>query len=103
MSKVYSFRLNEDNPRESQAKEVINAWLEEGYSLRYVVVEALLSFDTNDAEQSEYSELNEVVKQLQDLILTLDRPPVPKSSDAMLSNSFLDAVKQSVRVGLSKE
>lgn len=97
MSKVYSFRLDEHNPREAQAKGVIHAWVEEGYSLRHVVVEALLSFGNNDAGQSE---LNEVVEQLQDLILTLDRPPIPQSSDTLLSNSFLDAVKQSAKSGI---
>jgi hypothetical protein len=37
----------------------------------------------------------EVVEQLQDLILTLDKPPAPKSIDTQLSNLFLEAVKQS--------
>jgi hypothetical protein len=97
MSKVYSFRLDDDNPREAQAKGVIHAWVEEGYSLRHVVVEALLSFGNNNAG---HNELNEVVEQLQDLILTLDRPPVTESSDALLSNSFLDAVKQSAKGGV---
>jgi len=97
MSKVYSFRLNEDNPREAQAKGVIHAWVEEGYSLRHVVVEALLSFDTKDAG---HHELNEVVEQLQDLILTFARTPVSNSADTLLSNSFLDAVKQSAKSGV---
>jgi hypothetical protein len=89
--------LDEHNPREAQAKGVIHAWVEEGYSLRYVVVEALLSFGNNDAG---HHELNEVVEQLQDLILTLDRPPVSESPDTLLPNSFLDAVKQSARSGV---
>ena len=45
MSKVYSFRLDENNPREAQAREVINAGAEDGYSLRYIVTEALLGLD----------------------------------------------------------
>lgn len=97
MSKVYSFRLDEHNPREAQAKGVIHAWVDEGYSLRHVIVEALLSFSNKDAGQSE---LNEVVEQLQDLILTLERPHVSKSIDTLLFNSFLDAVKQSAKSGI---
>ena len=42
MSKVYSFRLDNNNPREAQAREVMEAWADEGYSLRQVVVDALL-------------------------------------------------------------
>jgi hypothetical protein len=92
MSKVYSFRLNDKNLREAQAKGAIQAWVEEGYSPRYVIAEALLSFDNRDVRQTE---LNEVVEQLQDLILVLDRPPILESDVAALSNSFLDTVKQS--------
>lgn len=98
MSKVYSFRLDGDNPREAQAKGVIQAWVGEGYSLRHVVVEALLSFHNKDVG---HSELNEVIEQLQDLILTLDRSPASKSSDTLLSNSFLDAVKHSAKSGVN--
>lgn len=77
---------------------VVNAWVEEGYSLRRAIGDALLSFSNNDASQSE---LNEVIEQLQDLILTLDRPPVSKSADTLLSNSILDAVKQSAKSGVN--
>lgn len=97
MSKVYSFRLNDDNPREAQAKGVIQAWVGEGYSLRHVVVDALLSYKKAEAG---HDELNSVVEQLQDLILTLDKQPSSQSSETLLSNSFLDAVKQSVRDGV---
>jgi hypothetical protein len=97
MSKVYSFRLDKNNPREAQAREVINAWVGEGYSLRHVVVDALLSYKKAEAG---HDELNSVVEQLQDLILALDKQPAIQSSEASLSNSFLDAVKQSVKNGV---
>jgi hypothetical protein len=100
MSKVYSFRLSDDNPREAQAREVIEAWVGEGYSLRHVVVEALISFGNNDAGQSE---LNEIVEQLQDLILTLDKQPTVHPSNVKLQNSFLNAVKNSAKLGFSSE
>lgn len=44
MSKVYSFKLNDDNPREAQAREIIEAWVEERYSLRHIITEALLIY-----------------------------------------------------------
>ena len=97
MSKVYSFRLDEENPREAQAREVIEARVGEGYSLRYIVVEALLSFKK---EEVEHSELNEVVEQLQNLILYLDKRPLAQTSGDLLPNSFLDAIKQSARTGI---
>jgi hypothetical protein len=58
MSKVYSFRLDADNPREAKAKGVIDTWLEKGYSLRYLVVEALIS---HKKVEMDYNELSSVV------------------------------------------
>ena len=58
MSKVYSFRLSNDNPREAQAREVIEAWVEEGYSLRQVIVESLLSLESGT---NSYSEIRSVL------------------------------------------
>jgi len=100
MSKVYSFRLNDENPREAQAREVIKAWAEEGYSLRHVIVDALLTYKKAEVGNGE---LNSVVEQLQDLILTLDKSPPPQTSKELLSNSFLNSVKQAARSGLTSE
>jgi hypothetical protein len=94
MSKVYSFRIDEDNPREAQAKGVIQTWVEEGYSLRYVIVEALLSYKKGDAGQEE---LNTIVEQLKDLISSLDKQPLDHITEGSLPNSFLEAVKQAAR------
>ena len=99
MSKVYSFRLDENNPRETQAREVIDAWMGEEYSLRYVIVDALLSYERVDDNQDE---LSIFLEKLQDLILSLNINPTTQTINApMLSSPFLDAVKQSVRSGVS--
>lgn len=47
MSKVYSFGLDENNPREAQVREVIEAWVSQGYSIR-PVVEALIQLERGD-------------------------------------------------------
>jgi hypothetical protein len=85
MSKVYSFRLDENNPREAQAKEVIHAWVEEGYSLRHVVVDALISYKKEEIGQGE---LVSVVEQLQDLILSMDKQSFDQTSNGSLPNLF---------------
>ncbi|MCB2160473.1 hypothetical protein KQH40_00135 [bacterium] len=100
MSKVYSFRLDENNPREDQAREVIEAWVEEGYSLRHVIVEALISLKKEELGQGE---INSIVEKLQDLILSFDKSRPDQLSEASLSNSFLVAVKQSMKSGLSSK
>ena len=65
MSKVYSFRLDADNPREAQAMEVINAWVSQGYSLRHILAEALIK-NGNIRENSK--QLDETIDRLSELI-----------------------------------
>jgi hypothetical protein len=93
MSKVYSFRFCNDDPREVQAMEAIEGWVGKGYSLRYMVVEAILAHRKEGLKQDD---LNSVVEQLQDLILPLDKQPVIQPSKSFLSDTFLDAVRKSV-------
>jgi hypothetical protein len=100
MSKVYSFRLGSENPREAQAKDVIEVWLEKGYSLRYLVVDALISYNKLDVE---HNELNSIVDQLRELIFSFDKISEDQSSDTVLPNSFLMAVKNSVKLGITSQ
>jgi len=67
MSKVYSFRLSDNNPREAQAREVIETWVKEGYSLRQVVVEALLAYRKDEIELDGFQS---ILAQIQELIST---------------------------------
>ena len=62
-----------------------------------MIVDALLSYKKSGEGSFE---LNSVVEHLQELILSLDKQPPPQSSKASLSNSFLEAVKQSVKGGI---
>lgn len=69
--------------------------MEEGYSLRHVLVDALLS-----CKIVETSELNSVVEQLKELVLSLDKRPTNNSTEVSLSESFLSSIRQSVKDGL---
>ena len=97
MSKVYSFRLNDENPREAQAREVIEAWVKEGYSLRYVIVEALLDYRQGD---SETNNLNYVLKQLQSMFDNPIKINDESSTNSSLSNTFLAGIKKSLHKGI---
>lgn len=70
--KVYSFQLCEDNPHEAQAREVNEAWVGERYSLRHVVVEALLA---SKVEKLELDGLHSILEQIQEMILSLGKHP----------------------------
>jgi hypothetical protein len=97
MSKVYSFRLNDNNPREFQASEVINAWISKGYSARHVITEALLAVGNNGAHQDQIFRL---LNQIKELLLEKDAAPKPKeesSTNKVLSISFIESLKSSMK------
>jgi hypothetical protein len=100
MSKVFSFRLDANNPREAQARDVIEAWVGDGYSLRYVIVDALLLYKKKEVGNDEYIM---VMEQLQELILSLDKQPTGHPSNVTLPSSFINAVKNSAKSGLTSE
>jgi uncharacterized membrane protein YccC len=64
MSDVISFRLDKENPREEKARQVLKYWYEEGYSLRYIMTEALLRLDEPHVDQTEEATLGEVSEKL---------------------------------------
>ena len=100
MSKVYSFRLNDNNPREARAKSVIDAWVDEGYSLRYVVVEALIKFQINENNY----EMQIIQDTIMEFIARFDAKQITpynlEIDNNALSNSFLKSIKSSVKSGI---
>jgi hypothetical protein len=103
MSKVYSFRLNDDNPREVQAREVINAWISKGYSLRHILTEALTSFnETNNSHDG----VNDLIDQLRVIIeqsssLKIETKGESKDENPLpLSSTFVSELGKSMKVGI---
>jgi len=100
MSKVFSFRLCEDNPREVQAEQIIETWISQGYSLRHILTDALIQYD-NSGNRSE--EITVLIEQLRDLLKpTAKKQPVEDNLAAdkpELSSHFIDAIRKSVRLG----
>ena len=64
MSDIISFRLDKENPGEEKARKVLKYWYEEGYSLRYIMLEALLRLDEPHVDQTEEATLGEVSEKL---------------------------------------
>jgi len=107
MSEVFSFRLSDKNPREAQAREVIGAWVKQGYSLRYVLTEALLLLRKREINTVRTGDLDETVNRLSRLVEKLeDRLEVAKINPPVrteLSDSFLSSIKMAAKPGLRVE
>ncbi len=104
MSKVYSFRLSDDNPREAQARDVIEVWVDDGYSLRHIITEALLIFFD---KKNGYEEVHTLLMQINKMISELENTTNLDINDDRkmvdLTPSFIVAMKNSVKFGLSDQ
>ncbi len=65
-----------------------------------MIVEALISYKKEDISQGE---LACVVEQLQNLFFSMNKQSIDQSSDGSLPNTFLNALRQSVKQGVRVE
>lgn len=101
MSKVFSFRLDENNPREAQAIKIINAWVSKGYSLRYILVEALVDFDNEKTQEDDYtSALGNLINIVNELKITMSRKNNYLREKETLSSTFLESVSKNIQPGI---
>lgn len=109
MSKVISFRLSEDNPREGQALKVLELWLKQGYSIRHTITESLLSLEDPDARAPvpELDDLKAMLKEVTHLLgqRSQSKPIHSSKGDGLptahkLNESFIVSVKQAAKPGV---
>ena len=104
MSTVFSFRLDENNPREAQALQILQAWASRGYSLRHVLVEALLAYKEDESREGNNSDaLEQIIAMLQEMRNEHNHEHKPGDQDIHLSNTFLNAVTRATRSGMRVE
>jgi len=100
MSKVYSFRLSDKNPREIQVREVIDAWVLKGYSLRQVVIRALLN-TSNENDSSK--DLEQLIEKLGILIGKVDHNKIALQSEEKIESplppAFLESISKTLKPG----
>ena len=101
MSKVYSFRLDVNNPREAQAREVIDTWVAQGYSLRHQLVDALISFHNNELQGNGYDGLLMELEQL--IERSKGDRKITEHLEGTLANTFIQSLSESVKAGLHVE
>lgn len=103
MSKVYSFRLDADNPREAQAMDVIDTWISQGYSLRHILTNALIQFKSNGVVEREW---DSVYEQLAELVQEMKNGVSIRSASKdqhSLPHRFVGAIKKTAKGGLYSE
>jgi hypothetical protein len=72
MSEVSGFRLSDQNPHETQAREVIEAWVKQGYSLHHILTEALLLLGYQEINSSQMSNISKTVDRLSKIVERLE-------------------------------
>jgi hypothetical protein len=112
MSEVFSFRLNKNNPREAKAFQVLQEWGTQGYSTRYVIIEALLNlggFDS-DLEKTQLESINDMMAHIEQFLIKVDDREITTTSGRIsnpeppiVTDSFLASVNKSMKPGLKLE
>lgn len=110
MSDVISLRLDKDNPREEKARQVLKAWYEDGYSLRYILTEALLRLEepqTALVEEAVLEEVNEKLSRISQLLERIGNGQTPgvvelegEPSHSELTAGFIGVIRQAAKPGL---
>ena len=108
MSEVVSFRLSKDNPREAKAREVLRRLYHDGYSIRHILTEALLLFDTKD-EHDPFADVNQALEKIGQMLEGLQKKQVVVAASKTtepeqppLSAEFLSSVRQVVKPGMKR-
>jgi len=101
MSKVYSFRLDENSPRKAEAREVIDAWIAQGYSLRHQLVEVLIESQNKHFQDNEHSELLEKIEQL--IVNSKENKGSLEDREKTLTDTFIKSLSNSMKNGLRVE
>lgn len=112
MSKVISFRLDPDNPREAIALEILRAEQAKGFSSRRILADALIALEDKPGKSQVLSveEFNIALEQIAGLLekINNDNPgnaghePVDSQPHA-LNAHFLQSVKVAVKPGINLE
>jgi hypothetical protein len=104
MSEVYSFRLSNQRPRETKAIGVINDRINQGYSLRYILTEALLLLGNSKVDDNNIDDVGDVIEKLSKLVERMEGHTevnqTNQISGSNLSSSFVSSIKLAVKPGI---
>ena len=110
MSEVISCRLNQRNPREKRASEILLEWRGKGYSTRYIFTEALLRLEdsaVNRTSVENNDDLPQLIARIDQLLEQEEKRWSKNNHEANqklpleeLSDSFLASVKEGAKPGL---
>jgi len=109
MSKVISFRMNPENPREAKALSILDGLLSQGFSTRHTITEALLMLDSGKSQPPDKEILNDLSHQIQALLAKVEIGSTHKirgndaSSEQELSDGFVSSIVKAAKPGLREE
>lgn len=110
MSKVFSFRLDKNNPREARALEVIETQRAEGLGLRHIITAALLALDlqrTDLVSCKTHDEISETLKRVTQLLEKIEKRNNSSQKDqdassdcSKLTDNFVASIKRAAKPGM---
>lgn len=110
MSEVISFRLDPRNPREAKALQVLEEMITKGYSVRFVISEALIlsrCYESDSERVENDLDIQTTLRELTKMLANIQTGELSvKSSSSVslkhenLGDSFINSIKLSSKPGL---
>ena len=102
MSRVFSFRLSEENPREKEALRILIDEREKGNSLRHLLTTAILSMDGRNSIKTPDIDETRLLRLIEGLLSQIPGPLLDKDikEKNSLSSSFVATLKNSAKPGI---
>ena len=106
MSKVISFRMNPENPREAEALSILYDWLSQGFSTRHTLTEALLILDSGKSQSLDNGTLAYLTNQIQEFLVNVETGSAYKTKNneispkQELSAGFVSSIIKAAKPGI---
>ena len=98
MSKVISFRLSPDNPREAEALSILHDWISQGFSTRHTITEAILMLGSGKLQPPDNDTIINLSHHIQELLARVEKGSTHKigNEDALLKQELSDGFVASI-------
>lgn len=109
MSEVISFRVDENNPREKLALKILKQRINQGFSIRQIIIDSLVSSEERTEPAESGNEMKAIMNSIERLAnlfskafvtQTQQNVPIENQEEMELPNSFLSSIKSVIKPGI---
>lgn len=108
MSEVFSFRLNDNNPRERLALGILQIRNSQGFSTRQTIVESLILLGDSKDQYKSINEMTALINTIEKLSKLVSKSSLTQPNEdysraeqfSELQSSFVTSIKSAIKPGV---